>query len=56
MNRETLETEIYDTFNEVESSTFAKCATNSLMKKIDEYVEDAVIAARLEIMKNFGAI
>lgn len=56
MNRDDLETEIYDTFNELASNEYAKCATSSLMKKIDAYVEDAVIKARLEVMKNFGAI
>lgn len=56
MNRDDLVTEIYDTFNELASNVYAKHATNCLMKKIDAYVEDAIMKARLEVMKNFGAI
>lgn len=56
MNRDELIAEIYNTFNEIASNDYANCATNCLMKKIDAYVETAVIKARLEVMKNFGAI
>ena len=56
MNRDDLIAEIYDTFNEIASNDYANCATNCLMKKIDAYVEAAVTKARLEAMKNFGAI
>ena len=55
-DRDDLTAEIYDTFTEVASNEYASNATNCLMKTIDKYVEDAVIKARLEVMKNFGAI
>jgi len=56
MNRDDMIAEIYDAFIEVASNEYASCAANSLMKKIDAYVENAVIKARLEVMKNFGAV
>lgn len=56
MNRDDLIAEIYETINEIASNEYTNCMTNCLMKKIDAYVEDAVMKARLEVMKNFGAI
>lgn len=54
--REEIETEIYDTLAEVGTNSWAAAATNCLMKMIDKYVESKVIEARLEVMKNFGAV
>ena len=57
MTRDDLANEIYDVIYEnAPSYEYAKAACNSLMKKIDEYVESKVIEARLKVMKNFGAI
>lgn len=56
MNRDELIAEIFAAIYEVGSKQYSKEATADLIKKIDEYVEDAVITARLEVMKNFGAI
>lgn len=56
MTRDDLANEIYDVIYENASYEYAKAACDSLMKKIDEYVEDKVVEARLKVMKNFGAI
>ena len=56
MTRDELADEIYDVIYENASYNYAKAACNSLMKKIDEYVEGKVVEARLKMMKNFGAI
>jgi len=56
MTRDDLANEIYDVIYENASYEYAKAACDSLMKKIDEYVEGKVIEARLKVMKNFGAI
>lgn len=56
MTRDQLAYAIYDAVSETSSHEYAKAACDSLMKKIDKYVEDKVIEARLKVMKNFGAI
>ena len=56
MNRDDLVNEIFTTIYEVSSKQYANSATDSLMKKIDKYVEQRIVKARLEIMKNFKAI
>jgi len=42
MNRDELIAEIFATIYEIGSKQYAKEATADLMKKIDEYVEDAL--------------
>lgn len=56
MTRDQLAYEIYGAIRENASHEYAKAMCDSLMKKIDKYVEDKVIEARLKVMKNFGAI
>ncbi len=56
MTREELADEVYNALYENASHKCARAATDKLMKKIDEYAESCTIDARLEVMKNFGAI
>ena len=59
MTRDDIKTEILEALNEKKSGaspSHASTAANNIMKKVDEYVESCVIKARLEVMKNFGAI
>lgn len=56
MDREELLAEICAAFNKLASHAYSKDAANRLMKRVDEYVESEVVKARLNVMKNFGAI
>ena len=56
MNRDGLENELYEVFSECGTPSWANAATNQMMKLIDEYVENKVVEARLQVMKNFKAI
>ena len=56
MTRDQLAYEIYGAVYETSSHEYAKAACDSLMKKVDKYVESKVIEARLKVMKDFGAI
>ena len=51
MTRDDLADEIYDVIHENASHEYAKAACGSLMKKIDEYVEDKVVEARTKLLK-----
>ena len=55
-DRDELMDEIFTAIYEFTGMQNARSTTDFLMKKIDKYVENAVIKARLEVMKNFGAI
>ena len=58
MNRDELESKLHKMISSCNKTSQTKVAENvsSMMQLIDEYVEREVIKARLEVMKNFGAI